>query len=315
MKKDKIKIILMLLVFTVLISVLSLSGCKKSNEPQTLRIGVMSDVGAVPFIIAEEQGFFKARGLEVNIEVFKSALDRDTALQTGNIDGAMADMLTSIFFNDANFKVKMTSQTDGNYKMVTSPKLTIASMMELDPIEFGLSTNTVIDFATQKISESKNFANKLSKIAIPQMPVRLEMLKSGEINGATLPDPLASLAILEGGELVGSTADYDLFPGIVLISQETLENNSNEVKLMYEAYNEAIDFINQNDMNPYFDLFVNKLGFPSTLKDHFDMPVFSKASAPDMNTFNVTLKWMNAIGLSDSDYVYENLVDETLLPE
>lgn len=311
----KKRIVRKFLILTILLTLLLSSGCKKSDEPQILKIGVMSDVGAVPFIIAQEQGYFKARGIEVSIEVFKSALDRDTALQTGNIDGAMADMLTSVFFNDADFKVKMTSQTYGNYQLITSPNLTIESMMNQDTVEIGLSTNTVIDFATQKISESKGFEAKLSKVSIPQMPVRLEMLKSGKINGATLPDPLASAAILDGGTLVGCTMDYNLFPGVFLMSQETLDLEPKAVKLMYEAYNEAVNFANQNDMDQYFELFIDKLGFPPILKDVFEMPVFAKVMAPDENTFIEIIQWMNEQGLTQSNYNYENLVDKTALPD
>lgn len=292
-----------------------LSGCTKDKKSEPMKIGVISDMGAVPFVIAEQQGFYEKRGLQIEIQVFKSALDRDTALQAGQLDGAMSDMLSVIFFNDAAFEVKMTSQTYGNYLLVTAPQMSKEAFLNLEAVKIGLSSNTVIDFATQKVAELKGFEGKLSKIAIPQMPVRLEMLRSGELDGATLPEPLASVAILEGGSVIGSTEDFNLYPGVFLMTQAALDDSSADIRLMYEAYNEAVELLNQQDMMTYFDYLAERLSFPSNLKEHLKMPVFSKAMAPDALTFTEISSWMNKTGLSQQLYSLDALTDSRVLPE
>lgn len=301
-------------LYVTIILALLLSGCSNEKKTQTLKIGVISDVGAIPFVIAEQQGFYKKRGLNIDIQVFKSAMDRDTALQTGNLDGAMADMLTIIFFNDAGFDVKMTSQTKGNYRLITSPKLNADSFMKLKSPTIGLSSNTVIDFATQKVAEAQGFDQKMSKVAIPQMPVRLEMLGAGELNGATLPEPLASSAILDGGSVIGSTEDFNLYPGIFMMTQTILNQNPKSVKLLYEAYNEAVTYINQANTQNYFNFLVERLGFPINLEGHFLMPKFSPAMPPDMKTFKETSAWMKKTELTKSNYSYERLTNTSVLP-
>ena len=280
-----------------------------SNLLPTLKIGVMSDVGAIPFIIAKEKGFFTDRNLPVEITVFRSAMDRDTALQTGNLDGVMADMLTILFYNESGFDSKMIGATYGNYKLITSPNLSSDDFSASESLSIGLSSNTVIDFATEKIAESKQFTSKLKKIAIPQMPVRLEMLKAGELQGATLPDPLASAAMLEGGTQIGSTEEMGLYPGIFIASNTAIAESSTSIRLMYEAYNEAVDYLNATPSSEYFDLLINELGFPPVLADQFEMPVFEHVKAPDQNTFNTTLEWMKAGKLIKSDFSYDDLTD------
>ncbi|MBF4691897.1 ABC transporter substrate-binding protein [Fusibacter ferrireducens] len=297
-----------------------LNGQKESlaplseNEPTsdllpTLKIGVMSDVGAIPFIIAKEKGFFANRNLPVEITVFRSAMDRDTALQTGNLDGVMADMLTILFYNESGFNSKMIGSTYGNYKLVTSPSLASEDFIGSQSLSIGLSSNTVIDFATEKIAESKQFSSKLKKIAIPQMPVRLEMLKAGELQGATLPDPLASAAMLEGGALIGSTEEMGLYPGIFIASDSAIAESSTSIQLMYEAYNEAVDYLNATPSSEYFDLLIDTLGFPPVLKDQFEMPVFEHVKAPDQKTFEATLEWMKKGSLIKKDLSYDDLTD------
>ena len=45
-------------------------------------------------------------------------MDRDSALQSGNLDGAVSDMLAVAFAKDGGFDVKVTSMTDGSYKLI-----------------------------------------------------------------------------------------------------------------------------------------------------------------------------------------------------
>ncbi len=304
---------LTLMICLIVIFIPLLSGCSPNKKTQALRIGVISDVGAVPFVIAEQQGFYEKNGLDVDIQVFKSAMDRDTALQTGNLDGAMADMLTVIFFNDAGFEVKMIGQTNGNYRLVSSPKLNVDAFLKLESPAIGLSSNTVIDFATQKVAEAKGFDHKMRKVAIPQMPVRLEMLRAGELDAATLPEPLAEAAVLDGGSVIGSTEDFGLYPGIFIMNQSVLEQNPESAKKLYKAYNQAVDYLNQTDEEVYFDFLIEKLGFPQVLKGQFKMPEFTLALTPDAKTFTETSTWMQKMGLTKSDYNYNDLTNTDVL--
>ena len=307
----KIKVLLVSLIILMVV----LSGCSSTAETKKMRIGVMPDVGAVPFVMAEQQGYFDEQDIDVEIVVFRSAIDRDTALQTGNLDAVMADMLTIIFFNEAEFDVKMTSQTDGAYKMVSSSKLNNEEFNNLEKISIGLSSNTVIDYTSQKIAQSLGFENQLEKVAIPQMPVRLEMLRAGELSGATLPDPLAAAAVEEGGVIIGTTDDFNLYPGIFMITDSYLQSNQEVVQKMYEAYNESIEYINQTDVDEYYDFLVEKLGYPITLKGIFEMPVLNLAKAPDKMTFEDTLEWMMNVGLTEETFNYDDMIDLSVLPQ
>ena len=57
----------------------------------TLSFGAMGSIDAVPLVIAQEKGYFEEEGLNVNLEIFTAAKDRDAALQAGELDGVLAD--------------------------------------------------------------------------------------------------------------------------------------------------------------------------------------------------------------------------------
>ena len=65
-----------------------------------LTIGLMPDTDSIPFIIAAERGYFAEEGVEVELVPFKSAMERDAALQSGNLDGSNLRRDTRLDFND-----------------------------------------------------------------------------------------------------------------------------------------------------------------------------------------------------------------------
>lgn len=310
-----------LLTFMILTLGISIMGCTKTEplgetttELQTLTIGVMPDVDSIPFIIAQKKGYFKEEGLTVKIEHFKSAMDRDTALQTGNIDGAISDMLAVIFLNDHDFDVKITSKTNGSFKMVAAKDSNIQTMSDTKERSIGISTNTIIDYLTDKLLESADIdPSSPEKIAIPKIPTRLEMLGNGKIDMATLPEPLASVAAFKGGRILSSSDKQNIHPGIMLFTGEAITSKNKEIKALYNAYNKSIDYLNKEPMENYIEVLIAEAGFPEIIKDTLTLPDYNKASMPASEDFDQVLTWLKSKELTESDYTLDTLWDDSFI--
>ena len=105
-----------------LIPTLMLAGCStSSNAPEetlSLKIGVMPAVDTAPIYLAEEKGYFDELGLDLTIELFNNAGDRQTALQTHAIDGAMTDLIAVATNINGGFDLKATTLTDGVFPVL-----------------------------------------------------------------------------------------------------------------------------------------------------------------------------------------------------
>src|SRR5512133_3255201 len=53
-----------------------------------LKVGVMPAVDAAPILIAAQKGFFSELGLSVEVQIYTNAMNRQSALQSGGLDGA-----------------------------------------------------------------------------------------------------------------------------------------------------------------------------------------------------------------------------------
>ncbi|WP_378954610.1 ABC transporter substrate-binding protein [Pelosinus sp. sgz500959] len=306
-------------IFMIISLIFALGGCtntkkdsavQETSKGQTLTIGLMPDVDSIPFIIAQEKGYFKEEGVTVKLESFKSAVDRDSALQSGKLDGVISDMLAETFGKEGGFDVVITSLSSGSYKLVVGKDETAMRVEDLKGKDVAISKNTIIEYVTDKIMMKNGLSSDdIHKTIIPQIPTRLEMLKNGKIAAATLPEPLATIAVKNGGKIINGSDQLGINPGVILFTAKTVNHKEQEMKAMYKAYNKAIDYLSREPMENYIDLLIEKGGFPESVKGALVLPEYKKAIAPNPKDVADVLAWLKERGLIQKTYSYEELVD------
>lgn len=294
----------LLIVFTISIMIMS-AGCSK-KEPATLTIGVLPNLDSIPLIIAKEKGYLSD---QISLSYFKSAVDRDTALQTGHIDGTASDLLSAIFLKDNQFDMGVTSRTQGSFALVTSPSTTAEQVTEGSSV--GLSTNTIIEYLTDMYTSKAGIT--LEKVAIPKMPTRLEMLRSDKLATAMLPEPLASAAVHGGGATVITSDAIGTNPAVMIFSKTAMDKKEKLIKEFYKGYNEAVDYINETDRNEYMDIIIDKAGFPPVTKDILELPAYEHASLPDSEELEKVNNWMLEKELTKNRYRFEDIAIDTFI--
>lgn len=309
---------IVMLVITVALS-LVMTGCandkkentaQKQGQLQSITIGLMPDVDSIPFIIAQEKGYFKEEGLNVTLKQFKSAMERDSALQSGNLDGAVSDMLAEAFAKKGGFNTVITSLTNGSYKLIANKNETASSVRDLKGKDVAISKNTIIEYVTDRIAAEGGLnANDVNKTVIPQIPARLEMLQNNKIAAATLPDPLATVAIKNGGHVINTSEQLGINPGVMIFTAKAVTDKEKEIQAMYRAYNKAVDFLAKEPMDNYIDLVIEKAGFPKEIKGVLVLPQYKKPTAPPQKEVDDVINWLQSRQLIDKKYEYTELVD------
>lgn len=307
---------LLFLVSVLVMIVLSAAGCGNTadktagnKELQEINIGLMPDIDSVPVIMAQEKGYFAEEGLKVNIQQFKSAMDRDAALQSGNLDGAISDMLAVAFAKSGGFDVKVTAFTNGSYKLIAGKDAEVNSVQDLIGKDVAISKNTIIEYVTDQITAANNMPeNSLNKVVIPQIPTRLEMLQNGKLAAATLPEPMGSIAIYNGCKYITGSDELGINPGVMMFTSKAVESKKAELQAFYRAYNKAVAYLNDTDKAQYMDIVIEKSGFPAAAKDALVLPKYRPAGLPKQQDVNDCLTWMNQKNLIKQNYTYDDIV-------
>lgn len=307
-----------LIAWLLVICSLSLAGCSQGENTavpeKTIIIGVMPDVESIPFIMAEENGYFAKEGVKVEIKHFTSAKDRDSALQAGQLDGVITDVLAVVFANEGGFDLKIISKNDGNIELMAGKDSAINSLADLKGRKVGLSSNTIMEYTTDQMLAAKKIkAEEIKKVAIPPLPTRLEMLQGAQIDAAILPEPLAGLAIKNGARVLTSTDQMGNKAGAIAFTAQSIKESPEEIKAIFRAYNEAVNYLQKEPLAGYADFIIQEQGFPNTIKDSLQLPEYHQAEAPDTRIVADVVQWMQAKELIEGDYTYKDLVDESVL--
>lgn len=297
----KIKKILSILTATSLVFSLTACSSVKGNATvpkKTLNFGAMSSIDAVPIVIANEKGFFKKEGVDVNLQSFKNSKDRDAAFQAGSIDGVICDYIAISLYQNADFNVKITGATDGDFMLIAGAKSGIKTINDIKGKSVAISEKTSIEYTLDKILENNCFEpTDVKKSIVPAIPTRLEMLKNNKVDAALLPEPFSSLAISDGGILLGSASNLASYSSVTAFTQKSINDKSNEIKAFYRAYNEAVDYINSTPISEYEATIIKAVGYPDTMKGKIKLPKFKKNTLPTNADVQSAIDWTVKNGL------------------
>jgi NitT/TauT family transport system substrate-binding protein len=280
-----------------------------------LRVGIMPDADSIPLMVARDEGFFDREGVKVELIVFSNPQERDAALQAGRLDGSISDLLAAAFFVVGGFDTRITSLTDGRYGIVASPQSQIKSLSELRGKRIGLSTNTIIQYTVDAQLEAAGVSmTDYEAVSVPRMPLRLEMVLGGQIEGASLPEPLLTAAAAQGAVLLSTTDTTGIDAGLLVFSKKVLDSRLEALRAFYRAYYQSCLKINANP-DAYRDYLVEKASFPAAVRDAYQFVTYRKPGLPTESQIEQALRWLKARKLLDVDLKAEDLVDSRAISE
>lgn len=287
----------------VLILLFTTAACSASKPAKVMKVGVMPDFDSIPLVVAKQQGF-----LPKNIElvVFMSPLDRNSALFGGELDGTISDVLAVCQAKDGGFDVAITSKTDGCYGLLTTEP--ISSVKELEGKQIGMSLNTIIEYVTDRIVAGGGGDPKLlKKVSVPNIPSRLELLRNKQIDAITVPEPYVTAAAAQKAHLVSTSTALGINPGILLFKRTAVNEKADDIRAMYKAYNLAVDYIHKNKPSDFMPGVIKELGLPEEAKNA-SLPDYTHAVMPSEGEVKAAMDWLRSKDMLKKEYTYGELI-------
>jgi NitT/TauT family transport system substrate-binding protein len=298
-------------VALTLISVFPLaaqSAAATSARP-ILKVGILPDADSFPFLVAESGNLFQVEGVDVSLVRFQNPVERDAAFQAGVVDGIVGDLLAAALAVQGGFAVKITSLTDGRYGIVASPGSGISALADLAGKPVGISSNTIIHYMVDSFLRSAGLpASKIAVLPVPKMPLRLEMVVTGQLAAAGLPEPLLTQAQLRGARLIASTDDRGLGAGVLMFGSSSVASKTAAIRAMYKAYWKACQAINA-EPDAWRPLLKTQAGFSPEAAAAWRFVRYKKPRMPSLEDMELVFAWMKERGLLRIDIAPESLLD------
>lgn len=310
------------LAFAVLLG--ALSGCSAAGPSagaSALRFGLLPILDVLPMYVAETEGFFKEQGLDVELILFASALERDSALQAGQIDGQLNDLISTALLNkdgDRAKAVRVAYRANDRLAMISvlaASNSKIKSPADLKGVPIAVSGNTIIEYSTDRMLRAAGLgAADIKTTEVTKIPVRVEMLVKDQIEAAALPEPMASLAVQQGARVVADDQKADISQSVVTFRQETIDKNSDTVRRFLIAYEKGVQTLSQKP-DAYRDLMVEKAKVPDSLREKLSVPIYPPAGVSSRQEVADVVDWMVEKGMLAQKLSYERMVSGQLLPK
>jgi NitT/TauT family transport system substrate-binding protein len=312
----------------LILSILFLAACSNTNanntseeendtttETNTMKpsgeeftIGILPAESAIPIILAKEKGFFEEEGVIVAIKTFSSPNDRNVAVQAKELDATIGDVMTEATFKKNGINMKITSDISEDFKILSSPDSGITEMQGLGGKKVSLVPNFILEYIMDQFALQNDFSYEI--VEIPSFSGRAEALLSNQIDGVVFTEPQAGMLVSQGAHLLGSSKEAGIKGGTLQFTDEMITNNPGDIKAFYQAYNKAVDYMNETDASEYSSILTD-YQFPEAISTYLtNMPEdFAHAGVIKNEQFDSIIAWTKEKGQISKAYTYEELTD------
>ena len=231
-----------------------------ADQTSKVRIGYLPIAADLPLFVANEQGYFKKRGLDVEMVRFESSPLMGTAFVNKDLDAAASISTTvalstesrdpgkfRIFLVDANTPEAPLSA------MLTMPGSGISRVEDLRNKKVGIfpGSNAALVYGLIFKKHGLDPKKDLTLVELPQSS-QLQALAGGQIDALCTWEPIATQAVLDYKAInfnPGAVEREVINPynaGVWLLSSDFSSKHPDVSKRLVEAFEEALDYMRNN---------------------------------------------------------------------
>jgi len=321
----KIKYFCFLTVFfVVLMTMTVLGGCSGGNRDvppaKEIKFGVLPLIHALPLFAAQEQGFFAAAGLKVELISFNSAMEKDVAMSARQLAGYFGDIMTPMVLRSNDVPVKMvatvfnTTASRRMFALLAAPNRPAASLSEVAKEGIAIGSNTIVEYLAVKMLEKQGISLQETRfIEAKNIPIRLQMLMEGQVPAAALPEPLVTFAEKKGARILVDDAGMGISDTVLVFTDDFIKQYPEEVRAFLRAVGKGADYLNNHPEEAR--LIANKhCRIPEALAKTLALPSYPTLSLPNRSQLADIYGWLRKKGIISRDMAINEMVADGFLP-
>lgn len=232
---------------------------KVDNKSQAIgdsyiRVAYLPTIDALPYFIAAERGLFEKEKLDVKLVPFKAQMDVDTALVGGSVDGAFTDIIRTERLKKVNgTKLAYLTSTELFWTLVSNKAARINRLEQFGDKMVAMTRLSATDYLTNRTFDNVKTKEMVYSVQINDVELRMNMLLNNEMDGAWLPEPLATRAIEAGNREIFNSQKYKQKLGVLAYRADIIKKKGGNdiVEKLRKVYSSACDSINKNGIKTY----------------------------------------------------------------
>ena len=245
-----------------------------------LKVAVTPTLDCLPIYLAEEEGWFAEEGVSVLLRPYTAQMDEDTALLRRRVEGMTTDCERIGWIKEQGMSVLQVAPTSLKWQLITNKTARIKLLKQLDDKMLAMTRRSFTDMLARKVVDSAGLLpERVFRIQVNDVSVRLGMLENGIMDALLLPEPQATQARMAGHQVLLDTDSMGLEPGIIVFSEEAMADSmrQRQVEAFLRVYHAACDTIARRGLTPYRDLIVRCCHVRPETVDSIPLPSFKQS--------------------------------------
>ncbi|MCQ2128868.1 MAG: ABC transporter substrate-binding protein [Bacteroidaceae bacterium] len=263
------------------------------RDSTALCVAVMPTLDCLPAMVAYDDSLFKAANANVFIETFASQMDCDTALIGGSAHLAFTDVIRAQRLIRKKVAIDYYSKTPLSWKFITNPRSRVREMKDMEEKLVGITRFSGTDFLAElAIDSAKMKREKVFRVQINDLNIRLSMLLNNELDGVLLPEPYATEASNHNNKVLYDFARNSFSLGTIVMRKDLIAD-STEVDRFALGYNMAVDSINKNGIQHYRETIKKYFNVKSSTIDSLKQMRFEHVTPVNASDKILAQKWLD----------------------
>lgn len=219
---------------------------------EKLRVGeVYVWLGDIPLYVAETKGFYKQRGLDVDLIAFKGGGELASALVGGSVDIAIGavDHAMKMKEKGLDVAVVLVIQEKLGFTMMAGKGSGVKSVKDLKGKVLATSApgSSADNYMRYLVVTAGLDHRKDVTIVAVGGPARIVALKQGSAAAAAVTEPSTTTILEEGiGEILHRGTEWDYPFNVAIVKKDFLKKNRAAVQAFVEATLEAARYARAN---------------------------------------------------------------------
>lgn len=263
------------LLLLIVVGLLLLAGCSQSYEETkrisraqrlkamredsaALKVAVLPTLDCLPIFLAKDHQMFDT-AVDIRLKQFTAQMDIDTALANRRVEVGVSDLVRVERLKKQGDSLRYLTATNAYWQLVSNRGARITDLKHLDDKMLAMTRYSVTDLLGDvAVDSAKLKSERVFRIQINDVNVRLKMLENNEMDALILTEPQASVARMLKHKVLLDTRKLDMQMGVIVSQWKGMngETRAKQLRVFMRGYNKACDSINQYGIANYAPLIV-----------------------------------------------------------
>ena len=210
---------------------------QRREDSLALKIAVLPTEDSEPILLADSLGLFEKMGVVVHLRKYGALSECRYALKKKMVEGAVIDsVLGGVVAKDDATDLTYGRNTSLTLKLVTAKKSRILRQEQLADKIIAADSRGASKLLAQRLKEELG-KKRVFIVQCEDVKVRYQMLTAGNVDGALLPEPYASMAVKKGANVLKEYPDYK--PGVIAFRSKAIADK--RIRQQYDRFIAAYD--------------------------------------------------------------------------